>query len=304
MKNDRLPWRYHNGEFVTGDEVGLPDSTQGLHYGTGAYEGIRAYRTTAGSVRPFRAVEHFGRLVRSAGILRISLQESVDDLVAVCDDLLKRNEVTEDCYIRPIVFKQALLPSTPYGIRLTGVTHSLVISLVPMPSRLAEGRSVRLHLTDIRRIPASSIPAGAKVTGAYVNNALAVQDAIENGYDDALMLTGDGYVAEASTSNVFCVRGSEVATPDVTSDILPGITRQVSLDILGRMPGLTVHERKIGVAELLESDEVFLTGTGIEVARVASIGRTEIGSGPAGHSITSQLAAEYARQVRQSSPDR
>ncbi|WP_239394613.1 aminotransferase class IV [Frankia sp. CiP3] len=302
MNAARLPWRYYNGEYVTDDGVALPDSTQGLHYGTGAFEGIRAYKTVDGRVSPFMAHEHFARLIRSCEALRIMIDEELDDLCQICGKLLSLNDVDDDCYIRPIVFKQALLPGVPYGIRLSGVTHSIAISLVPMQSRLDAGREVRLRLSDIRRIPSSSVPSTAKISGAYVNNALAVEDAIANGYDDALMLTTNGYVSEASTSNVFCVQGTDVVTPDLGSDILPGITRATVINILEGMAGISITERKVSVTDLIESDEVFLTGTGIEVAAVTAVNQVKVGQARSGSSITLRVATEYQRRVRQSAP--
>lgn len=292
-------WRYFDGEFVRPDEITLPDTTQALNYGTGAFEGIRAYRFGSGAMTMFRVKEHFARLARSCATLQIELSESAEQLAAISNELLERNDLQIDSYVRPIVFKRALRPGTPFGVRLSGVSAQIAISVVPMPS-VHGGRNVTLWLSDVRRTPAAAVPSHAKITGNYVNNALAVEEATAHGYDDAMMRTIDDRLSEASTSNVFLVTDQVVRTPDIRCDILPGVTRSAVLRLLEEHLDVRVEEAALTATDLFAADEVFLTGTGVEIAHVTALGspshgRRVLARGP----ITSRLVELYAALVRQ-----
>ncbi|MFF9143385.1 branched-chain amino acid transaminase [Streptomyces sp. NPDC014861] len=292
------PYAYHDGAFVETGTVGLPVSTQALHYGTGVFEGIRAYAREDGpGVAVFRLREHLERLERSAATLRIALPGDVTALTGIVLDLLRRNGAGGDTYIRPLAYKLALEPGTPFGVRLSGVSGQLTVTTVRMGSYVPR-EGLRCKVSTVRRVPSVSLPSGAKITGTYANNALAVEEAHAEGCDDALMLGLDGHLTEASTSNVFVVGGNgSVATPPVSADILPGITRATAIELLEREFGTAVEERPVSVEELRDAREVFTTGTGVEICPVTSIDHREVGTGRAG-TVTSRLRDVYADVVR------
>lgn len=221
-------YAFHDGDFVEVASVKLPLNTQALHYGTGVFEGIRAYPQDGGGLAVFRLREHLERLERSAATLRIALPYSVEQLTEIVLDLLRRNECVGDTYIRPLAYKLALEPGTRFGVKLSGVSSQFSMNTVPMGSYVpAEG--MRCKVSTYRRVPSASIPSSAKITGTYANNALAVDEAHAEGCDDALMLGIDGNVTEASTANVFLVdRDGRVATPPAPPTCCPASPGQPS----------------------------------------------------------------------------
>lgn len=288
-------WAYLDGEWVDARAPHLTLSTQGLQYGTSVFEGIRAYLPRAGGrPEPFLAEEHYQRFLRSCEALRIDLSLGCDALVEVTRELIARNGHDTDCYVRPVAFKRTLLPGVPFGVRLTGVGHGLALTSVAMPSRLA--RETRLGIASIRRVHDDAIPTRAKIGGAYVASALAVDECTGAGYDDALLLTAQGRVAEASTSNILARREKTVFTPSLDQGILPGITRRKVLE-KARENGYDVQERPVEVNELFAADEIFLVGTGLEISPVVSLDGCPVGEGSAGI-LTQDLCRWYGSLVR------
>jgi branched-chain amino acid aminotransferase len=285
-------YAFHDGDFVELSSVKLTLNTQALHYGTGVFEGIRAYAQDGGGLAVFRLCEHLERLERSAATLRIALPYSTDQLTDIVLDLLRRNECAGDTYIRPLAYKLALEPGTRFGVKLSGVSSQFSMNTVPMGSYVpAEG--LRCKVSSYRRVPSVSVPSTAKITGVYANNALAVEEAHADGCDDALMLGIDGNLTEASTANVFVVdRDGRVATPPGTADLLPGITRATVVELFERELDTVVEERPISVDELVAAGEVFLTGTGVEISPVIEIDHKAVGSGRIG-TVTQQIRQTY-----------
>ncbi|MGW1146428.1 aminotransferase class IV [Streptomyces sp. NPDC002454] len=283
-------WAYDRGEFVPATAPRLPLSTQALHYGTAAFEGIRAYRSAEGLFL-FRAREHFERLLRACRILRIvDIPRDTGELVDITVDLLRRNEHTADAYVRPLAHKLALLPDTPPGVSLAGVSDGLSITTFGFPpSGILRG--ARCTLSAWRRPPRDTLPAQAKIVGGYVTSALACDEARAGGYDDAILLDHTGNVAEATTANVFAVLDGTVVTPAGTGDLLPGITRD-TLMTLCRETGNEVLERALTPAELFTADEVFLSSTGKGVVPVTSLSGRDIGDGRVGP-VATRIAALY-----------
>lgn len=274
-------YAYVDGRFVDAAQPHLHLSTQGLQYGTAAFEGIRAYTSErSGRPAPFAAAAHFERLHRSCETLSIQLRESVEDLVALADELIERNRHGEDCYVRPVAYKTTFQPGARFGVRLRGVGHGIALTTVAMASRL--GTPTRLGVSSFRRVSNASIPSGAKISGSYVAHALAVDECTALGYDDALLLTQQGRVAEASTSNIIVRHGEVISTPSLDQGILPGITRRLVLEF-ARRAGHEVLEREIELSELLAADEVLLVGTGVEISPVIEISRHRVGAGEIGH---------------------
>ncbi|WP_457033523.1 branched-chain amino acid transaminase [Kitasatospora sp. P5_F3] len=292
---------YHDGEFRREGDVRLPVSTQALHYGTGVFEGIRAYWSPEhDQLWLLKAADHYQRMADSARLLRIDLGHSVDELVELTVELLRRTGHRGDVYLRPLATKRALEPGTRFGVRLRGVTSGLTVQALPMGDYTPD-HGLRCTVTSWRRIPDSSVPSRAKVTGGYVNNALAMDEAASGGYDDVIFLNQRGDVAEASTANLFLVRDGRAATPGTDADILPGITRAAVLDLLPAEFGVPVEQRAVARSELYTADEVFLVGTGCQIAPVTEIDGHPVGRGAPGP-LTEKLRSCYDRLVRGGEP--
>jgi branched-chain amino acid aminotransferase len=265
-------WAYFEGSVVPIGEATVSIATHTFNYGTAVFEGIRAYRQEDGSTALLFGLEHYERLLRNARLLRASVPETAEALVEITRELLRRNEHIGDVYIRPLVYKSA----HSIRVQLTGLDDRIGIFTMPLGDYLPTG-GIRVTVSGWQRVSDNAISARGKISGSYVNAAFASEDAHAAGYDDALLLTADGHVAEASAANIFVVRGREVATPPLVDDVLPGITRQAVIEI-ARDAGHEVVERRIDRSELYLADEVFLTGTGVQVAPIASIDDRPIGS--------------------------
>ncbi len=266
-------WAYFEGAVVPIGEANVSIATHTFNYGTAVFEGIRAYRQADGSSAILFAREHYERLLRNARLLRATVPESADDLVEITLDLLRRNAHEGDAYIRPLVYKSA--PSI--RVQLSGLEDRIGIFTIPLGDYLPTG-GIRVTVSGWQRVSDNAIPARGKISGSYVNAAFAAEDAHAGGYDDAILLTGDGHVAEASAANLFVVRGNEIATPPLTDDVLAGITRAAILRIAADA-GHDVAERRIDRSELYLADEIFLTGTGVQVAPISSVDDRPVGTG-------------------------
>ena len=281
---------YFEGSVVPIGDAKVSIATHTFNYGTAVFEGIRAYRQADGSTAILFALEHYERMLRNARLVRASVPESAADLVEITRDLLRRNAHDGDAYIRPLVYKSA----RSIRVKLTGLDDRVGIFTIPLGDYLPTG-GIRLTVSGWQRVSDNAIPARGKISGSYVNAAFAAEDAHAAGYDDAILLTGDGHVAEASAANLFVVAGSEVATPPLTDDVLAGITRSAIMRIAADA-GLEVVERRIDRSELYLADEVFLTGTGVQVAPVSSIDDRAVGSGE--FPISLDIQRRYFAAVR------
>lgn len=288
---------WFNGEVLAREDARIPITNQAFNYGTGVFEGIRAYTDHDGAgMNIFRLADHLTRLQKSAKLMRLDLDLSVADLTTIICELLATNGAAQDTYIRPIAYKSALLPGTGFGVRLSGVSTEFAITTVPMGD-YTRRTGLRCAVSPWRRMPSSVLPAGAKITGSYVNCALAMEHAQSSGLDDALMLNTSGNLAEATTSNVFVVIDGRLVTPPSNADILPGITRRTVIELAERELGLPTDERDVQLAELYGADECFLCGTGVEVTPVIEIDHRAIGSGRVGPT-TEALRGLYCDAVR------
>jgi branched-chain amino acid aminotransferase len=287
-------WVYLDGEMLRYHEAYLPPMTHALHYGTGCFEGIRAYwNPEQKQLYLLQAEAHYARLRRSAAILRLDVPHTNQELVAITLDMLRRNEARTDTYIRPLVF----ISSEEIGVRLHGLQRSFLIYSAPMGEYIATEGGIRCMTSSWHRISDAAIPARAKITGSYVNSALAKSEALENGFDEAIMLSQTGHVCEGSAENLFMVRDGVFITPGVTEDILEGITRGLLMGLIRDELGLEVLERSIDRTELYTCDELFLCGTGAQVSPVVSVDRRLVGSGAVGP-LTRRLQELYFRAVR------
>jgi branched-chain amino acid aminotransferase len=271
-------WVYFNGEITHYADAKIGLLTHGLNYGTGIFEGIRAYWSAEHQqLFVLKMAEHFDRMRKNALSLQMTIPHPVPELCAIGNELLRRNEYREDCYLRPLCFKADEI----IGVKLHDVKDSFAIVTAPMgPYVGTEG--IRTMVSTWRRIDDTMAPVRTKCTGLYVNSALAKSEALQAGFDEAIMLTHDGHVAEGSAENIFIVRKGQVLTPPPSDNILEGITRQSVMYLIEEEMGLTVQERSIDRTELYASDEIFFVGTGAQVAPVIEVDRRRIGDGEPG----------------------
>lgn len=213
---------FMNGAFVAANEAHVGVMSHALSYGTGCFEGIRAYwNHEREQLYVLQAAAHYDRLRRSARILRMQLPHDTEALVAATLDLLRRNGWRTDTYIRPLLFKS----SEEIGVRLHNLSEAFAIYTVPFGKYVDIDAGIRCMVSTWRRVSDNSVPARAKITGAYINSAMAKSEAVEAGFDEAIVLTADGHVSEGSAENLFMLRDGALVTPPVTDDILEGITR-------------------------------------------------------------------------------
>lgn len=290
-------WSYLNGEFIEANVAALPITTQAFNYGTAVFEGIRGYTCFLDrKVNIFRLDEHLNRLCQSASLLLIDDLPEHQALKELILSLLKRNKANRDCYIRPIAYKRHLLPGSGFGVKLSGVSSGLSVNSLNMRAYVKQD-GIACTISGWRRVADNAIPARAKITGSYVNSALAMEAAQRGGYNDAIMLNNHGYVAEATTSNVFMVKNGKLITPPVTAHILEGITRDTVITLARTSLGLKVEERDILPSELLTADECFLTGTGVEISPVSQIDHCKLHSMD-NQGISMAIKALYEQAVR------
>ena len=279
-----------NGELVDWNDAKVHVGVHGLHYGSGVFEGIRAYETDKGSA-VFRLSDHLRRLDNSARLLHMELPFSVEELRAACHGLIAANGLPE-CYLRPIAF----FGYGELGVSAVGNPVDVVIMSWPWGAYLGdEGlkNGIRAKISSWERIGPNVIPHVAKATGVYLNSMLAVTEANRAGYDEAILLTSEGYVADGSGENVFIVKDGELYTPDLSTSILPGITRDTVIQIAQDL-GYTVHEKSLIRSDLYLADEAFMTGTAAEVTPLSAVDDVEIGVGP----ITLEIQEAYLDTAR------
>jgi branched-chain amino acid aminotransferase len=286
-------YAYFRKRIVPLEEAKVGIMTHALNYGTGCFEGIRGnWNEEHEQLYLFRMRDHFQRLMRSARILRIEIRESVDELCDLTVELVRRSGFQEDVYIRPLAYKSGEV----IGVRLHDLEDDLSIFVAPFGAYL-EDRGVRCCTSSWRRVPDTSIPGRAKVTGIYINSALAHTEAQDRGYDEAIMLTHEGNVSEGPGENIFVVSDGQLVTPGPAEGILVGITRNTVIELARRELGLTTIERQMPRSELYTAEECFMTGTAAHVTPVVEIDNRAIGSGDPGP-ITSRLKDLYADIIR------
>ena len=289
---------YLNGEFLPVEEARISVATHAFNYGTGCFEGIRGYwNAEEEQIYVVRLQDHFRRLLRSCKIFRIELDKSAEELSEIALELVRRGEYKEDVYIRPIAYKA----SPVIRVGLIGLEDGFCCFTAAMGAYLDIDRGLSVTVSGWRRNDDNAIPARAKATGGYLNTALAVADAQEAGYDEAIMLTHDGHVSEGSAANLFLVRDGMLITPEVTDDILEGITREAVMAVARKL-GLTVTERKVDRTELFTADELFLCGTGVQVASITKVDGRVVGTGKMGE-ITRSVQDLYLAAVHGEAPE-
>ena len=291
-------WVYHDGEFGRYHDVRIGLMTHALHYGTGCFEGIRAYwNSKQEQLHLLQAPAHFERMHRSAKVLRMTLPHSTEELVDLTVELLRRNQFKSDTYIRPLLFAS----SEEIGVRLHNLKHSFAIYAIPFGNYVEIESGIRCMVSSWRRVSDQSLPARAKITGAYANSALAKSEAVEAGFDEAIVLTTDGHVSEGSAENLFLYKDGVFVTPPVTDDILEGVTRLLMIQMIREELGKQVIERSIDRTELYTCDELLLCGTGAQISPVVEVDHRLVGDGKVGE-FTQELQSMYFAAVRGESP--
>jgi branched-chain amino acid aminotransferase len=291
-------YAFFKGQFVPIDQAQVSVMTHGLNYGTGCFEGIRAYwNQDEEQLYVFRLKEHYERMHRSCRILRIELPYSVEELASITLDLLRKEGYHQDAYIRPLAFKADEI----VGVRLHDLTDAFTIFAIPFGRYIEKEEGAHVCVSGWRRVDDNAAPARAKITGTYVNSALAKTDAILSGYDEALVMTQDGHISEGSAENIFILRNGQLVTPPVSSNILEGITRETVVEIAREEMGIATIERPIDRSEVYVCDEALLCGTGVQVAAITQIDHRPIGSGSIGP-VVSRLRELYFDVVRNRNP--
>src|SRR5207247_3665787 len=280
-----------NGELVDWADARTHVGSHGLHYGSGVFEGIRAYETAKGT-SVFRLSDHLKRLENSARLLYMDLPYTTEELRSACFELIGVNGLPE-CYLRPIAF----FGYGELGVAATGNPVDVVIMSWPWGTYLgADGleKGIRVKISSWARVGSNMIPHVAKATGIYLNSMLAVMEANRAGYQEAILLTADGFIADGSGENVFLVKDGTIYTPDLSASILPGITRDTIIQVAQDL-GYSVVEKQLIRTDLYLADEAFMTGTAAEVTPLRDVDDHPIGApGP----VTLAIQKAYLDTVR------
>jgi len=269
---------YFEGSWVPMRDAKVSIMTHAFMYGTATFEGIRAYwNADQGRLYGLKLREHAERIRQSCRILMMKDVPSVDELVGLIVETVRRNGFREDVYIRPSFYKS----TSAIGVRLHDLDNELYIIAVPFGNYIDTDTGVRVMTSTWRRNADEALPARGKIVGGYVNMAFQKTEAELNGFDEAVVLTADGHVNEASAANVFVIRDGLALTPPVSDDLLEGVTRLALIEILGN-EGIPVEIRSIDRSELYVADEMFLCGTGVQVSSVIEVDHRPMGSGSIG----------------------
>jgi branched-chain amino acid aminotransferase len=282
---------FFDGRIVPIADAKISVMNHAFNYGTGVFGGLRGFwNDTEAQLFIFRPRDHFERLIESASLLRIEVPYTPDELTGILNDLLRAEDFHENVYVRPLAYKSY----EGIGVKLHGLPDGFTMFSMPFGKYIEKEDGAHVCFSSWRRVDDNAIPARGKISGAYANSALIKSDALLAGFDEALVLNEDGHVSEASAANVFIVRRGAVITPPVNANVLEGITRRTLIQLMRDELGLTVEERNIDRTEVYLADEVFLCGTGVQIAAITRIEHRPIGSGNMG---------EITRRVRQINED-
>ncbi len=278
MDFERTQWVWMNGKCVRWADAIVHVSAHALHYGSGVFEGIRCYSTDDGPAI-FRMEAHLDRLYASAAVYRMAIPYAKEELARAICETVRRNQF-EDCYVRPICY----FGSSSLGLHPRRCPVDVAILTWPWGAYLGEEgleRGVRITISPWQKFHSQMMPTTAKACGQYLNSTLAIHDAADRGFDEALLLDQAGNIAEGSGENIFVVHHGRLITNDEHSSILLGITRDCVIQIANDL-GFPVEIRSLSINDLLECDEAFFTGTAAEVAPICELDGCKIGSGKRG----------------------
>jgi len=291
-------WVFFAGDFARYQDVKLGLMTHALHYGTAVFEGIRAYwNSKKEQLYLLQAAAHFDRMHRSANVMRMEVPYTTEELVNYTLELLRRNQFKSDVYVRPLLYTS----SEEIGVSLHNLDRGFFIYATPFGNYVEIEGGIRCMVSTWRRVPDQALPARAKISGAYAQSALAKSEAVEAGYDEAIVLSVDGHVSEGSAENLFMLKDGVFVTPPVTDDILEGVTRQLLMKVIKDELNLDVLERSIDRTELYTCEELLLCGTGAQISPVVEVDRRPVGNGKVGE-FTQELQNIYFNAVRGETP--
>jgi branched-chain amino acid aminotransferase len=288
-----LDYVFFDNQFVPLSEAKVSIMTHALHYGTACFDGIRGNRNSQEKqIYLFRVKEHYQRLKRSCHIMKINLPYTIEELCQLTVKLVEMNECQEDIYIRPMAYKS----SQVIGVRLHDLEDAFFIFVSPFgPYINIEG--IKCGVSSWRRVDDTMMPLQAKVAGIYVNSALAKTEAWENGFDEAIMLSQDGHVAEGSGENIFIMLNGKLITPLPSDNILPGITRDTVIRLAKEELAIETVERPISRSELYLAEECFLCGTAAHITPVIEIDHRKVAEGNMGP-VTAKLQQIYFEVIQ------
>jgi branched-chain amino acid aminotransferase len=285
-------YAYFQKQIMPLEEAKVGVMTHFLHYGTGVFEGIRAnWNAKQKQAYIFRLKEHYLRLAQGCRVLNIVLPLSIDELCKKTVELVAKCNYQEDVYIRPVAYTS----SQQLGVRLHDLEHDFFVFAFPW-GRYLDKDKVSCGVSSWHRPEDNVIPPQIKATGLYINNALAKTEAVNNGFDEAIMLAPDGHISEGSGENIFLVMDGKLITPATTNNILMGITRNTVIELAEKELGVQTVHRSIDRSELYSADECFLTGTAAHVTPVSEIDHRQIGNGEIGP-ITAKLQELYVKAI-------
>ncbi|WP_411824240.1 branched-chain amino acid transaminase [Leptospira sp. 'Mane'] len=293
MPGETKDLSYFEGKIVPSEDAKISIQTHAFQYGTAVFGGIRGYyNDTQKNVFVFRILDHYKRLVNSTKIMQLQFDKTPEELAEITLKLIRDSNLKQNVYVRPIVYTSALQLSP----RFHDVKTEIAIYVLKLDDYLDTQNGLRTMVSSWARFSDNQIPTLSKVSGGYVNSALAKSEAVQNGMDEAIFLDARGFVSEGSAENIFLVRNGEIHTPSVPSSILEGITRRSILKIATDL-GIKVVERDIARSELYISDEIFFSGTGVQVAWLKEVDRRKVGDGNIGP-ITKKIQSLFFNVVR------
>ena len=292
------PYAYFHKQFVPLAEAKISILTHALHYGTACFEGIRGnWNDEQEQLFLFRIKDHYARILKGCRILKMNLPYSADDMCQLTVKLVEKSGYREDVYIRPLAYKS----SEAIGVRLHDLEDDFFIIVATLPAYLDADEGVRCCTSSWRRVDDTMIPARGKITGIYVNSALAKTEANERGFDEAILLNHDGHVSEGSGENIFFVLEGKLVTPPSSDNILLGVTRDTIIQLARNELGIETLEMSVDRTELYLADEVFFTGTAAHVSPVIEIDHRPVGNGKAGK-VTKELQRLYFDVIKGKNP--
>ena len=289
---------FFKGKIVPYKEAKIGIMTHAFNYCTGVFEGIRAYwNVEKKQMFILKLRDHYERLQRSALAVKINLKYPLEKLIEITIELCRQNAYKEDIYIRPIAYKS----EEKIGLGLTGIEDDFCMFVAPFGAYLDISKGIKVCISSWRRIPSQSLPQGAKITGAYINSSLAKAEAIEKGFDEAILLAPEGTVAEGSGENIFLVKAGKLITPPLAEIILPGITRLAIMELAEKELKIETIEKHISKEELFSADELFFCGTGAQISPIVNVDNKVIGDGKVGN-VTKSLQNIYFKAAKGDDP--
>lgn len=289
---------FFEGKIVPLSEAKINIATHGFLYGTAVFGGMRAYwNEEKNRLFIFRPYDHYRRLLHSARMMTMHTEYDEESLIELTLEVLRTDDWHQDVYMRPTFYKADM----GIGVRLHDLRDAFCLFTMPFEKYVKNDTNAHVTISSWRRIDDNMIPARGKVAGAYANSALIKTDAVQAGFDEALVLDGYGHVSEGSAMNIFMVRDGVLITPPVTDNILEGITRRTIIELARNELDIPVVERSIDRTEVFIAEEMFMTGTAAEVTAITKIDYRPIGAGKMGP-ITTRLRALYQDVIRARNP--